>query len=119
MKFYVKANDETSIWPSEDEWYYFAEDDERFESAWGRYLSSPEDVVNQELQIFPEPSIQGYSGGVFIHDESGQDRTENGYPWYQGWQSWCEWEIDAAASSKNASEYQEKYREHIRKLCGI
>lgn len=45
-------------WPSADAWYSI-DSDEQFENMWSRYLAGPEDEVNKQLQIFPEPSIQG------------------------------------------------------------
>lgn len=88
-----------------------------FENAW--WLAKPENEVNNELQIFPEPSVQGNAGGVFIYDKSDEGRDENGYPWYEDWTDWLDWKQGAAVSSKNAEQYKKKYRAHIKELCGI
>lgn len=108
----------TQEWPTKQDWYNI-ESDEEFENMWESYLSAPEDVVNQKLKIFPEPSIQGGMGTMFIHDESGRGRDNNDYPWAEDYQSWCDWELNGAASSRSASGYQKKYRQHIKELCGI
>ena len=113
-KYLVSA--EVKKWPSARKWHGLDTTDSEFEDMWSTWLAKPEKAVNSELKIFPEPSIQGNSGGVFIYDQSGEGRTDNGYPWYEGWGAWCEWEVNAAAASKNASEYQKKYREHIKEL---
>lgn len=119
FKKYLVPAEVVKKWPSARKWHGLDTADSEFEDMWSTWLAKPEKAVNTELKIFPEPSIQGNSGGVFIYDQSGEGRTENGYPWYEGWNAWCEWEVNAAASSKNASEYQKKYREHIKELCGI
>lgn len=115
---YVQSSESVdSDWPSPDYWYDI--DDYDIEDAWDKYLSAPEEAVNEELQIFPEPSVQGSMGGLFIFDESGADRKDNGGKWYIDWQDYLDWQRDAAASSKNAEEYRQKYREFMKMLCGI
>lgn len=99
-------------WPSEDTWYAI-EDDERFEDMWQDYLCDPEDKVNEEFQIFPEPSVQGGSGLMFLIDDSGEDRFE---PVTMDFQDWSNEELRMAASSNSAKEYEEKYREFISEL---
>ena len=106
-------------WPSAGKWHGVDTNDTEFDDMWNTWLAKPEEAINIELQIFPEPSIQGNSGGMFIHDESGEERTENGYPWYEDWEDWLDWQWQAAASSKNAEQYKKKYRAHIKELCGI
>lgn len=106
-------------WPSSKKWYEYAEDEGLFDDMWSKWLSEPEEEVNKELQILPEPSVQGSMGGIFILDESGQERNENGFPWEEDWMDWYDWQVEAAAKSKNADEYKQKYREHIEELCGI
>ena len=112
-----EAEAKKSHWPSSDWWYDL--DDESFEDAWQEYLSGPEDAVNKELQIFPEPSVQGSMGGLFVFDESSEDRKGEDEDWYVDWQDYLNWQIDAAATSKNASQYKEKYRSFMKNLCGI
>lgn len=111
------TKDVIDSWPDADWWYSL--DDESFEDAWQEYLSAPEDEVNKELQIFPEPSVQGSMGGLFVFDESGQDRKGEDEDWYIDWQEYLDWQIDAAATSKNASQYKKKYRKFMKDLCGI
>ena len=117
------AEETQKYWPSREEWERIAE--EACESCdddilWG-YIGDFEDEVNKELQIFPEPSVQGRCGGVFIFDESGEDRKEDGgdYPWYEDFEEWCSFEWSAAISSRSAEEYKQKYREHVGALCSI
>ena len=105
-------------WPSKNVWNS-CDNDWEFEELWSKWLSKPEDAINKQLQIFPEPSTQGGWGTMFIFDKSGQERDENGFPWKQDFGEWCDWQYRAAANSRNAEEYKQKYREHIRKLCGI
>lgn len=112
-----KSHRAKSSWPSSDWWYDL--DDESFEDAWQEYLSAPESEVNDELQIFSEPSVQGSMGGLFVYDESGEDRKGEGEDWYIDWQEYLDWQIDAAATSKNASQYKKKYRKFMKDLCGI
>lgn len=107
----------SSSWPSSDWWYDL--DDESFEDAWQEYLSGPEDEVNKELQIFPEPSVQGNRGSLVVYDESGQDRQGEDENWYIDWQDYLDWQVDAAAASKNAAQYKKKYRKFMKELCGI
>ncbi len=104
-------------WPSSDWWYDL--DDESFEDAWQEYLSGPEDEVNKELQIFPEPSVQGNQGSLFVHDESDENRHNEDEDWYIDWQEYLDWQVDAAATSKNAAQYKKKYRKFMKELCGI
>lgn len=117
-KYLVPAEDKSN-WPSARKWRGVDTNDTEFDDMWNIWLATPEESINRELRIYPEPSIQGYSGGMFIHDESGDSRDKNGYPWYEDWQAWCEWQVNAASSSKSASEYQKRYRQHIKELCGI
>lgn len=113
-------SDLSDSWPDADWWYNLS--DESFEDAWQNYLSAPEDEVNSELQIFPEPSVQGSMGGLFVYDGSGQDRKEED-DWYIDRQDYLDWQVQAAATSKNAAQYKQKYRkfmkEWIQYLCGI
>ena len=64
---------------------------------WQDYLCDPEDKVNQEFQIFPEPSVQG-SGLMFLIDDSGEDRFE---PVTMDFQDWSNEELQMAASSNS------------------
>lgn len=111
MKKLINSAQQTN-WPSRHEWYAI-EDDERFEDMWQDYLCDPEDKVNQEFQIFPEPSVQGGSGLMFILDDSGEDRFE---PVTMDFQDWSNEELKMAASSNSAKKYEEKYREFISEL---
>lgn len=98
-------------WPSKTKWTRI-DSDEAFESMWSTYLSKPEDEVNKELQIFPEPSTQGGSGSMVIFDES-----ENGNePIFTDFQDWCDRELSMAAESKNANEYKQKYSGFVESL---
>lgn len=106
-----QKSNKSNGWPSSDKWYSIESDDE-FEDMWSRYLAGPEDEVNKELQIFPEPSTQGGSGGMFIFDESEEDNE----PFSIDFQDWCDSERDMAADSKNANEYKQQYRGFIESL---
>ena len=118
-KYLVPAEDKVKRWPSKNIWYNKSEDQCDFDDMWSEWLSGPEDKINTELQIFPEPSTQGWVGAMFIYDESGEARDENGFPWEEDWGDWYDWQVQAAATSRNAEEYKQKYREHIREICGI
>lgn len=106
-----KRSKKSNNWPSADEWYNI-ESDEQFEGMWSEYLADPEDKVNKQLQIFPEPSVQGGIGGMFIYDES---KTGN-ESFSIDFQDWCDQELNMAAESKNAKEYQQKYKVFIEEL---
>ena len=82
------------------------------------YLSDPEDEVNTELKIFPEPSVQGNSGGVFIFDESGKNRWSS-YDAEVDWRDWSEREFDMARAANNAEEYKQMYREWMKEILPI
>lgn len=105
-----------SSWPIASFWYGL--DSWNFDDAWEQYLRDPESEVNAELQIFPEPSTQGNMGGLYVFDESGANRNRDG-DWYIDWNEYCDWQLDAAASSKNAEQYKKKYRKFMKELCGI
>lgn len=106
-----KKSKKSTKWPVANEWYNI-ESDEAFEDMWSTYLAGPEDDVNKELQIFPEPSVQGGSGGMFIFDES-----EEGYESFSiDYQDWCDRELEMAASSKSAKQYKEKYKKFVENL---
>ena len=121
MKRMIRANEAT--WPTPDEIEEMLSEsdltDEPFEDFWMAYLGRPENKINDELQLFVEPSVQGGSGIVEIYDESGQDRKENGYPWSSDFYEWCEREFNMAISSTSEEEYANKYREFIKEICGV
>lgn len=101
-------------WPSSSYWLNL--DEEGFEEAWNNYLSGLEEQINNKYQIFPEPSIQGGQGNVFIHDESGErDWDEEPVVDYS---EWCNAEVDMAASSKSPAQYQKKYESYIHDIIG-
>lgn len=106
-----KRSKKSNNWPSTDEWYAI-DSDEEFENKWGYYLAGPEDKVNKQLQIFTEPSVQGGMGGMFIFDES---KTGN-ESFSIDFQDWCDQELNMAAESKNAKEYQQKYKAFVEGL---
>lgn len=116
-EFVNDTKDTMDSWPDADWWYGL--DDESFEDAWQEYLSGPEDEVNKELQIFTEPSVQGSMGGLFVYDESGEDRQGEDENWYVDWQEYLDWQLESAATSENASQYKKKYRKFMKDLCGI
>ena len=99
-------------WPSFDFWESI-EDDYDMEDAWDNYLSGPENIVNEELQIFTEPSVQGSMGSMFLYDESGGGRFGS---ISVDFQEWCDAELSMASSSKNADVYGKKYRAYIQSL---
>lgn len=98
-------------WPSSNEWYN-VDSDEQFENMWSEYLSDPEDKVNKELQIFTEPSVQGMVGDMYIYDESDSDNES----FSVNFSEWCNRELQMAAQSKNAKDYENKYRSFIQGL---
>lgn len=112
MKRYIRSN--TNNWPTESYWEEvdLSEDEE----VWDKYLCDPETEVDDNLQIFQEPSVQGGMGSMFIYDESDEDRFE---PIEIDFSDWCNEEITMAIDSKNAQEYKAKYKAYIKKLCGI
>lgn len=113
MKRMIKCSEDD--WPSADYWYEF-DSDEEFEDAWDSYLAGPEGRVVDELKIFCEPSVQGGMGGMFIFDESGEDRFETVEVDFE---DWCDNETEMAASSSNAAEYEAKFRKYVKDLCKI
>ena len=102
-------------WPRRSYWQHI-DDDEAFENAWNKYLAKPENAVNDELQIFPEPSTQGGLGSMFIFDESGQRNWDNQPSIDFG--EWCDAELSMASSSRSADEYAEKYRQYVLAIVG-
>lgn len=92
--------------------------DEEMDALWETYLSGPEGQVNEELQIYPEASIQGGSGSVYIFDESGQDRWGS-YDKKIDWNEWCDHELDLVLDSSNAEEYKQKYKAWMKDFLGI
>ena len=88
-------------------------DDEDMENIWSTYLSGPEDEVQKELQIFCEPSTQGGVGGMFIFDESGEDRFDtievDFFFFFSN-------ELDMAAASNSPEEYKQKFKEYVESL---
>lgn len=107
------ASKSSASWPTEDELYDAAEDDYAFEDMWHDYLREPETKVDNEFQIFPEPSVQGNMGAMFIFDEA-EPRRFN--PIRIDWQEWQDAELDMAASSSSAKEFEKKYRKYIKSL---
>ena len=107
----ASLNAKKNKWPSASKWQNI-DSDEQFEEMWSSYLSGPEDEVNKVLQIFPEPSVQGGSGGMFIHDESGKDNESI----VIDYRAWCDVEQEMAVSSKSAKQYKEKYKAYIESL---
>ena len=98
-------------WPSAKKWKNIDYEDQ-FEDMWSTYLSSQEDEINKELRVFPEPSIQGGIGDMFIHDQS----DEANEPIIIDFDEWCDTECKLAAASKSADQYKEKYRQYIESL---
>ena len=101
-------------WPTADEWYETDLTDDY--EMWDLYLGDPERRIEEELQIFPEPSVQAGTGTVFIFDESGDDRFETVKVDF--W-DWCDKEIELAAESANEEEYKQKFGAWMKELLGI
>lgn len=114
MKYYVKASSDKA-W-NFDEDYFMEMDDYDFEDFWSAYLSLPEDEVNTELQIFPEPSVQGGMGSMYIFDESGEERFSDVSVDFG---EWCDKQMVMAMNSKSAEDYKRQYREWVKDLCNI
>jgi len=96
----------------EDYEYYLDYDSEEFNELWSSYLGGPEADVNEELKIYPEPSTQGGSGAVFIHDESGEDRWDS-FSKFVDYGTWCEKELEMAQEASSPEEYKNLYRNWI------
>ena len=103
------VDDVHNNWPNRQFW----ENCEDIDEIWNEYLDVPENVINQELQIFPEPSVQAGMGGMFIYDESGEHRFSTIYVDYQ---EWCEAELEMAADSTSSEEYADRYRDYVLEL---
>ena len=116
MKRYIHASSDTWIDPAILKDEDFDITGPEMEDVWQKYFAKPEDIVNDELQIFCEPSVRGGDGAMFIFDESGEDRFDEVEV---NWYDWCDAEGHMAVESNNAKEYEQKYREYIKKLCGI
>lgn len=121
------VNSSKKVFASKDtewvDWGFYEEDldvtDEVFEEEiWSRYLDDPENEVNQELEVFIEPSVQGSSGSVFIFDESGEDRWDN-YDIEVDWYDWCDKECEMAMEAKNAEEYKKLYRQWMEEILPL
>ncbi len=119
----VKLNE--NGWPVPDFWEGI-EDWEYFEDAWDTYLCGPEQQVNEELKIYPEPSTQAGIGSVYIFDESGEDRwggdDDDDDEYDQrvvDFDDWCATECQLAIKAKSAEEYKELYRNWMKEVCGI
>lgn len=108
----IKASTETNNW-SDPERFDMIYDDEDMDDIWITYLSGPEDEVQKELQIFFEPSAQGGVGGMFIFDESGEDRFDTIEVDFSEWESN---ELDTAASSNSPEEYKQKFKAYVESL---
>lgn len=78
------------------------------------YIYPIENKVNEELKVYPEPSIQGGHGGMFIHDESGKYESA-----YYDYQEWCDTERDLAMISKSPQDFEKEYRWFIQGLDWI
>jgi len=111
MKRWIHAA--TDNWPTEDEWYDAAEDRYVFDEMWQDYLMEPETKVDKEFNIFTEPSVQGNLGAMFIFDEAVPRRFST---IRVDWMDWQDAELDMAASSSSAAEYEENYRNYIKSL---
>lgn len=120
MKRYVHASSDNWIdWSLYEDGDDFDPTGEEFEEEiFDVYLRDPENEVNKELGIYPEPSIQGGSGSVFIFDESGQDRWD-AYDISIDWWDWCDMECDMAMKAKNAEEYKQMYRKWMKEILPI
>ena len=99
-------------WP-DPERFNMIYDDEDMEDIWSTYLCGPEDEVQKELQVFFEPSVQGGVGGMFIFDESEEDRFD---PIEVDFSEWESNELDMAAASNSPGEYKQKFKEYIESL---
>lgn len=123
MKRYLHANTDNWIdWEAIEEDEDFDITGEDFEDQiFYPYLSNAENEVNEKLKIYPEPSVQGGFGGVYIFDESGENRwspyddDDKVIDWYD----WCEKEFNLARKASNAAEYAKLYENWMREVCGI
>ena len=109
MKRWIHAA--TDNWPTEDEWYDAYDYD--LEEMWQDYLMEPETKVDKEFNIFTEPSTQGSRGWMVIFSEANPPKFN---AIHMDWQEWQDAELDMAASSSSAAEYEEKYRKYIKSL---
>lgn len=98
---------ESSGWIDEDDFYDM--DPEEFAET---YLLGAEHALEDELQLYIEPSTQAGQGVVVIYDESGNgnESIETDY------QDWVEHEQDIASESDSEEEFKNTMREYIKGL---
>lgn len=111
MKITINSSISNSEWPDEDFWREIDPDSEAFDNAWDRYLSNLEWSVNDELDVYPEPSIQGGRGSMFIIDNSGENEAI-----HVDFQHWVDIELDIAANSESADQYRAGYMRYLEGL---
>lgn len=102
--------DDVASWPDAEYWETL-DDDEDFDDAWVTYLSDAEDMVNEELSVFPEPSVQGGSGSMVLIDESGDNDDI-----YVDITDWEYNETEMAMNSASSEDYADNYRAYIESL---
>lgn len=113
MKRMITAS--TKSWPTKDVWENI-EDDYEFQDLYDDYLGDPEAEVDDELQIFTEPSGQAGMGDIYITDDSGEERFEEVVIDLNEFE---DKEIELAAASSSADEYKEKFRAWMKEVCGL
>ena len=97
-------------WPTSEFWN--EKDDFDDEDVW-EYLGGPEGEVADEFQVYIEPSIQGGMGGMFIFDESGENRFSS---FSMDYRDWLDIEYELACQSTSREEYKQLFREYIQGL---
>lgn len=103
-------------WPSASYWDDKIPGESSATRAWKKWLQKPEDKVNSQLQLNPEPSTQLEQGYVYIYDESGNRGWEE--PIKVNYVDWVEDEIDMARNSISAAEYEKRYADYLKQLVG-
>lgn len=104
------------MWISDYDREHWWEVWEEGEDNYFKYLQKPQEEVNEELDIFLEPSTQGGMGSMYVLDNTDDERFE---PVSVDFMEWCELEYEMATLSETEEEYKEKYKRYILDLTGL
>ena len=105
-------------WQPESFWVAIDPESEEMDEAWEKYLKKPEAKVNKKLKVFPEPSVQGSLGYVFIHDTSGKRDWDDDTEPSVSYMDWVENELDMASKSESPAQYAKEYEKYLKSLIG-
>ena len=90
-------------WPGSNFWRSM--DEYIDEEAWDKYLSEPENTVENQKQI----SVQSNFKSVYINDESVNDNN----PIIIDFIEWCDAEICMAMEANSVKDYEKLYADYI------